>query len=74
MSAPLSKKTASAQIEGRLFANPTLEDNMKIAIAQTIEPTARIRRSSDSVWPLRRADGQTYAATQPHYQPKVTKP
>jgi hypothetical protein len=47
---------------------------MKIAIAQTIEPTARIRRSSDSVWPLRRADGQTYATTQPHYQPKVTKP
>jgi hypothetical protein len=47
---------------------------MKFAIAQTIEPSARIRRSSDSVWPLRRADGQTYAATQPHYQPKVIKP
>jgi hypothetical protein len=46
---------------------------MKIAIAQTIEPTARIRRSSDSVWPLRRADGRTYAATQPHYQRKASK-
>jgi hypothetical protein len=46
---------------------------MKIAIAQTIDPTARTRRSSDSVWPLRRADGQTYAATQPHYQRKDVK-
>jgi hypothetical protein len=44
---------------------------MKIALAQTIDPTARIRRSSDSVWPLRRADGCTYAEVQPHYQRKV---
>jgi hypothetical protein len=44
---------------------------MKIALTQIIDPTARTRRSSDSVWPLRRADGQTYAATQPHYQRKV---
>jgi hypothetical protein len=44
---------------------------MKIAIAQTIDPTARTRRSSDSVWPLRRADGRTYAEVQPHYQPKA---
>jgi hypothetical protein len=46
---------------------------MKIAIAQTIDPTARTRRSSDSVWPLRRADGRTYAEVQPHYQPKVVE-
>jgi hypothetical protein len=37
-------------------------------------PHPNRRTTSDSVWPLRRADGQTYAATQPHYQPKVTKP
>jgi hypothetical protein len=44
---------------------------MKIALAQIIDPTARTRRSSDSVWPLRRADGRTYAEAQPHYQRKV---
>jgi len=47
---------------------------VKIAIAAyAIDPTARIRRSSDSVWPLRRADGRTYAEVQPHYQPKVVE-
>jgi hypothetical protein len=46
---------------------------MRVTSAQTIEPNARIRRSSDSVWPLRRADGQTYAATQPRYQRKESK-
>ena len=37
-------------------------------------PHPNRRTTSDSVWPLRGADGRTYAATQPHYQPKVTKP
>lgn len=34
-------------------------------------PDPTRRTSSDSVWPLRRADGRTYAEVQPHYQPKV---
>jgi hypothetical protein len=44
---------------------------MKIVPAQIIDPTARTRRSSDSVWPLRRADGSTYAEVQPRYPLKV---
>jgi hypothetical protein len=41
--------------------------------ATRIDLNARTRRSSDSVWPLRRADGRTYAEVQPHYQPKVVE-
>lgn len=44
---------------------------MKIALAQIIDPTSRTRRSSDSVWPLRRADGSTYAEVQSRYPLKV---
>jgi hypothetical protein len=44
---------------------------MTTKTANRIDPNARTRRSSDSVWPLRRADGRTYAETQPRYQPKV---
>lgn len=44
---------------------------MSMILAMPIDPKARSRRSSDSVWPLRRADGRTYAEVQPHCQPKV---
>ena len=46
---------------------------MKIAIPQTIDLSSRTRRSSDSAWPLRRADGRTYAEVQAFYQPKATE-
>lgn len=36
-------------------------------------PGPNRRTSSDSVWPLRRADGRTYAEVQPQYQQKVVE-
>jgi hypothetical protein len=41
---------------------------MKVHCAMPITPTRRV--SPDSAWPLRRADGQTYAQVQPHYKQK----
>jgi hypothetical protein len=38
---------------------------------QIAKPHPTRRTSSESVWPLRRADGRTWAETQPRYQPKV---
>ncbi|MDI3491993.1 MAG: hypothetical protein PWP11_3270 [Thauera sp.] len=46
-------------------------DQPKFIMAHRPDPSRRT--SSDSVWPLRRADGRTYAEVQPHYQPKVVE-
>jgi hypothetical protein len=37
---------------------------MTMILGLRIDPNARTRRSSDSVWPLRRADGRTFAEAQ----------